>query len=112
MPVTVPTAEHAQALYDFIRYRSDEDHAAALADQTLEGDAYDRFFRISNCNKYGIAAAAESISYLLDHGDTEGAARAWHLLTGAGEQWRDHPDYLPVWQNPQLASVRQTLGAS
>ncbi|MFE5596639.1 hypothetical protein [Streptomyces sp. NPDC056549] len=110
MTTTVPTAADAQELYDFICQRVDEEHAAAVADETLQGEAQLRFWRVSNSNKHGLAGTAESISHHLAQGDAEAAERAWHLLTGAGEQWMDHPEYLPVWQNPTLASVRQALG--
>ncbi|WLQ63372.1 hypothetical protein [Streptomyces glycanivorans] len=109
MTTTVPTAADARELYDFLSRRVDEEHTAALADETLEGEAQARYFRLSNASKYGLPGTVESVSYLLAQGDTEGVTRVWHLLTGAGEQWRDHADYLPAWQNPQLASIRQAL---
>ncbi|WP_128429417.1 hypothetical protein [Streptomyces cyaneus] len=109
MAVTVPTADDVQALHDFILQRADEEHAATTDDDTMEPDAMARFWRISNSNKYAITATAEGLVELLSRGDTEQAARAWHLLTGAGEQWKDHPAFLPVWENAQLARVRQMI---
>ncbi|MER0442973.1 hypothetical protein ABR738_00025 [Streptomyces sp. Edi4] len=111
MPETVPSVTDVRELAEFISLRVNEEHDAALADETLEPEAQARFFRVSNSNKHGLAGTAESILFHLDQDNAEAAERAWHLLTGAGEQWRDHPDFLPTWQNPQLASVRQALGA-
>lgn len=109
MAVTVPSADDVQALYAFIMERAEEEHAATLDDGTMEPDAMARFWRVSNSNKRAITATAECLADLLYRGDDELAERAWHLLTGAGEQWKEHPDFLPVWENPQLAQVRQLI---
>ncbi|MER6092473.1 hypothetical protein [Streptomyces bluensis] len=109
MAVAVPSATDVQLLHTFIMERADEEHAATIDDDTMEPDAMDRFWRISNSNKLAITATAECLAHLLNRGDDEQAARAWHLLTSAGEQWKDHPDYLPVWENAQLARVRQLI---
>ncbi|MFF8789181.1 hypothetical protein [Streptomyces sp. NPDC015125] len=42
-------------------------------------------------------------------GCAEQAALAWDHLTADGEERRDHPDYLPVWENPQRAEIRISL---
>ncbi|MDX3232906.1 hypothetical protein [Streptomyces sp. ME19-01-6] len=110
MAITVPTADDVQALHAFIYERADEEHAAAMDDPTMDGAAMERFSRVSNSNKYAITATAELLVGLLSRGDDEQVARAWHCLTGAGEQWRDHPDYLARWENAQLAQIRQQLG--
>ncbi|MGW7283918.1 hypothetical protein ACWGH4_00205 [Streptomyces sp. NPDC054847] len=110
MAVTIPAADDVQALQAFLEERVNEEWEAINTDEDLDPDAAARFNRVSNSNKHGIAGMAEAVSYLLAQDDAEGAERAWHLLTGAGEQWRDHPDYLSVWENPQLARVRQALG--
>lgn len=110
MAVTVPTADDVQALYDFILERADEEHAATLNDGTMEPDAQARFWRVSNSNKLTLTSTAECLVHLLASGDDEQAAPAWHQLTAAGEEWRDHPDHLPVWENVQRAQIRQQLG--
>lgn len=110
MAITMPTANDVHALHEFILQRAEEEHAATIDDETIEPDAAARFYRISNSNKYGLVGLAESVARLLAQGDVEKVERAWHLLTGAGEQWRDHPDYLSAWENPQMASVRLALG--
>lgn len=109
MPLTVPTADDAQSLYDFIMQRANEEWEAINGDDTLDPNAAARFYRVSNSNKLAITATAECLAGLLGRGDDEQTERAWHLLTSAGEQWRDHPGYLARWENPQLAAVRQMI---
>ncbi|MET9375138.1 hypothetical protein ABZX98_13425 [Streptomyces sp. NPDC002992] len=109
MAITVPAAEDVQALYEFIMQRAEEEHAATIGDEALDPDAMAHFWRISNSNKLAITGAAESLGILLSRGELEQAERTWHLLTAAGEQWLNHPDHLPAWENSQAASVRQML---
>lgn len=109
MAVTLPTADDVQALYDFIYQRADEEWEAINSDDTLDPEAAARFYRVSNSNKLAITGTAELLTSLLERGAEEQVERAWHLLTSAGEQWRDHPDYLDRWENPQLARVRQMI---
>lgn len=112
MALTVPTSADAQALYEFIMERVEEEWAAINGNETLHDEhpeAAARFYRVSNSNKSALAGTAECLTGLLDRGDEEQAERAWHFLTSAGEQWRDHPGYLARWENPQLATVRQMI---
>jgi hypothetical protein len=110
MPVTVPTVQDAQALLNFLIERTDEEWQAIHGDPDTDPEAQARFYRISNSNKLALNAAAQALVDLLDHDDTEQAALAWHRLTAAGEEWRDHPDYLPAFENLQRAQIRQQLG--
>lgn len=110
MAITVPTTSDVQALYAFIYERANEEHAATLDDDTMSGEAIERFCRISNSNKLAVTSTAHSLVDLLSRGDNEQAALVWHHLTAAGEEWRDHPNYLPAWENAQRAEIRQQLG--
>ncbi|TXS68918.1 hypothetical protein [Streptomyces sp. sk2.1] len=110
MPQPHITADDVQALQAFIEDRVNEEWEAINTDEDLDPDAAARFYRVSNSNKYGLAGMAESVVHLLAQGNAEAVERAWHLLTGAGEQWREHPDYLSAWENPQMARVRLALG--
>lgn len=110
MSVTVPTADDAQALYAFIMARANEDWESTIGDEALAPDAVARFCRISNSNKLGVTGTTAYIVDLLRRGDdVEQAALAWDHLTAAGEEWREHPDYLPRWENAQRAEIRQQL---
>ncbi|MEV0641495.1 hypothetical protein AB0I77_42545 [Streptomyces sp. NPDC050619] len=104
MAVTVPTADDVQALYAFILERADEEHAA-----TMDGDAIARFCRISNSNKLAVTGTTAYVLDLLKQGDIEQAALAWDHLTAAGEEWREHPDYLARWETPKRAEIRRQL---
>jgi hypothetical protein len=113
MTITLPTADDAQALHAFILQRADEEHAAiieAIGNDTIHPDVATRFYRISNSNKLAITGTAAYVVDLLGRGENEQAALAWDHLTAAGEEWRDHPDYLPRWENAQRARIRQQLG--
>jgi hypothetical protein len=117
MAVTVPTPTDAQALFDFIMERVDEEFEAAQArletlddDDTAGIEDHARFIRVSNSNKLALHGTAEALGGYFAQGDSEEVERAWHLLTSAGEQWRDHPGHQAVWENPQMASVRLALG--
>lgn len=107
MSVTVPTADDAQALYAFIMERANEEWEATIGDETMAPDAVARFCRISNSNKLGVTGTTAYIVDLLRQGDVEQAALAWVHLTAAGEEWRDHPDYLTRWENPQQAEIHR-----
>ncbi|MEY9933912.1 hypothetical protein ABH926_008575 [Catenulispora sp. GP43] len=109
MPITVPTADDAEAVYAFIIERANEEFEATIGDETLSSDAMDRFSRISNAHKLGITGLTAYIVDLVNRGDIEQAALAWDHLTAAGEEWRDHPDYLPAWENVQRAEIRSSL---
>ncbi|GHK05426.1 hypothetical protein SY2F82_72230 [Streptomyces sp. Y2F8-2] len=110
MAIIMPTADDAQALYDFIMERANEEWAAINGDDTLDPDAAARFYRISNSNKLGLAGLTAYIVDLLKRGDdNEQAALAWDHLTAAGEEWREHPDYLPRWENAKRAEIRRQL---
>ncbi|MEV6500016.1 hypothetical protein [Streptomyces prunicolor] len=109
MAVTVPTTDDVQALYAFLYARADEEWEAINSDDTLDPDTAARFYRVSNSNKRAITSTRECLVDLLNRGDDEQAARAWHCLTGAGEEWMHHPGFLPVWENPQMARVRQMI---
>ena len=108
-PITVPTADDAEALYAFIMERADDEHAATMDDETLTPDAMARFCRVSNAHKLGITGLTAYIVALGGQGDMEQAALAWGHLTAAGEEWRDHPDYLPGWENAERAEIRNLL---
>ncbi|RPE39715.1 hypothetical protein EDD90_2732 [Streptomyces sp. Ag109_O5-1] len=113
MALTLPTPADVQALYDFIIERVEEEWAAINGDEPLHEDHFEaaqRFYRISNSNKLALAGTAAYLHTLLKTGDTEQATLAWNYLTQAGEQWRDHPDHLADWENPQMAQVRALIG--
>jgi hypothetical protein len=109
MAVTTPTADVVQALYDFLMQRADDEWAAVHGDDTLAPDAAACFYRISNSNKLALTSTAKCLVGLLERDKSEQAAHTWHLMTAAGEEWREHPDYLPVWENAQRAEIRQRL---
>ncbi|MFG3585152.1 hypothetical protein [Streptomyces sp. NPDC047990] len=113
MALTLPADADVQALYTFITERVEEEWAAINGNGPLHDDypeAAAGFYRISNSNKLALAGAAAYIHTLLKLGDTEQAELAWNHLTAAGEQWRDHPDHLADWENPQQAQIRALLG--
>ncbi|MER5916431.1 hypothetical protein ABT124_40095 [Streptomyces sp. NPDC001982] len=109
MAITVPTADDVQALYDFIMERANEEHAATMDDDTMNPDAMARFWRISNSNKFAITCTTAYLLDLLNRDDVEQATLTWDHMTAAGEQWKEHPDFLPVWENAKLAQIRQQL---
>lgn len=107
---TIPTTADVEVLYAFILARAEEERTTAEADEDFDLDAMARFSRISNAHKLTLTGTT---AYILDllrrNDDPEQVALAWHHLTAAGEEWKDHPDYLPHWQNPQRAEVRRAL---
>lgn len=78
-----------------------------MDDPGMDGDAIARFCRISNSNKLGITGTAAYLVDLLKQGDVEQAALAWDHMTAAGEEWKEHPDFLSAWENVQRAKIRQ-----
>ncbi|MEU9849276.1 hypothetical protein [Streptomyces sp. NPDC047985] len=112
MTTTVPTDDDVKALYSFIMQRADEEWAAINGDEALHAthpDAAARFYRVSNSNKLAVTSTRRCLADLLDRGDDKLAELIWHLLTAAGEEWKDHPDYLPRWENHQRAEIRRQL---
>ncbi|GAA2314624.1 hypothetical protein Scani_48090 [Streptomyces caniferus] len=109
MATTVPTADDVQALSDFMLQRADEEWEATIGDDALDPDAMARLFRVSNSNKLAITSTTRCLVHLLARYEVDQAALTWHHLTAAGEEWRSHPDYLPVWENAQRAQIRQQL---
>lgn len=106
----LPTTDDAQALYEFILARANEEWEATSNDETLTPEAAARFYRISNSNKLAITAATGYVMDLLKRGyDDEQAARVWDHLTAAGEEWRDNADYQVRWENPQRARIRSAI---
>ncbi|MFF0736924.1 hypothetical protein ACFYVK_35585 [Streptomyces chartreusis] len=112
MALTTPTPADVQALTDFILERANEEWEAASAAHeagTLDEEAAARFYRISNCNKLGVASAGRALLGIVQHGAPDLAIELWHLLTAAGEEWSNHPDYSDVWENAQRARVRRMI---
>ncbi|WUD72112.1 hypothetical protein OG937_10640 [Streptomyces sp. NBC_00510] len=117
MANTMPTADDVQSLHAFIMDRANEDwaaaqeHRAATAEESAaEDEALARFNRISNSHKLAITCTAAYVLDLLNNeGDDEQTELAWDHMTQAGEQWKDHPGFLPAWQNAKMAQIRQMI---
>lgn len=108
MPITLPTAEDAQALHKFIQDRNEDEWQQALADDDLSEARLDSIRRLSNTTKLALAGTAAYLLATLTQGQNEQAGRLWDHLTSCGEEWQDHPDWRPTWANPARAALKRS----
>ncbi|WP_331733911.1 hypothetical protein OG345_40755 (plasmid) [Streptomyces sp. NBC_01220] len=106
MSVTVPSADQAQALYNFALDRSREEWEQALADDGLAEKHLDSVRRLANSNKTALAGTTAYLLACLSQGENAQAARLWDVLTDCGEQWQEHPGWKAEWANPARAALR------